>query len=96
MRFFFHEEAEEEFDRAVQYYEEQRPGLGLEFAEEVYGAVARIIEFPNAWSPMSPRTRRCLVHRFPFGVIYQAKAKVIRIVAVADLRRRPGYWRNRE
>lgn len=96
MRFFFHEEAEEEFDRAIQYYEEQRPGLGLEFAEEVYGAIARIIEFPKAWTPMSPRTRRCLVHRFPFGVIYQVKAEVVRIVAVADLRRRPGYWRERE
>jgi plasmid stabilization system protein ParE len=96
MKFFFHEGAEEEFDEAIRYYEERRPGLGLEFAEEVYGAIARIVEFPNAWTSMSKRTRRCLLHRFPFGVIYQVRSEAIRIIAIADLRRRPGYWRGRE
>jgi len=48
MRFYFHPDADAEFDRAVEYYEQCQPGLGLEFAEEVYAAIARVIEYPGA------------------------------------------------
>ena len=95
MRFFFHEDAEAEFNKAVDYYEECRPGLGLEFAQEVYAAILRVVQYPDAWSPMSKNTRRCLTHRFPFGVIYRLKSNYIEIIAVADLRRHPSYWRDR-
>jgi len=95
MNFYFHEDAETEFDRTVEYYEDSQPGLGLEFAQEVYTAITRIIQFPDAWSPMSKNTRRCLVNRFPFGIIYQVKSDYVRIIAVADLRRRPSYWKDR-
>ena len=96
MKFYFHEDAESEFDKAVDFYEDCQRGLGLEFAQEVYATIALIIRFPDAWSPMSINTRRCLVNRFPFGVIYQMKSDAVHIIAVADLRRRPDYWLNRE
>ena len=95
MRFYFHPEANAEFDRAVEYYEQCQLGLGLEFAEEVYAVIPRIIEYPDAWSAMSKNTRRCLTNRFPFGVIYQVKTDGLRIIAVANLHRRPGYWKER-
>jgi len=95
MRFYFHEHAEVEFNKAVEYYEGCRNGLGIEFAQEIHAAIDRIIQYPEAWSPMSRNTRRCLVNRFPFGVIYQVKSGSLRIIAVADLRRRPAYWLNR-
>jgi len=96
MRFYFHEHAETEFDKAVEYYEDCRYGLGIEFAQEVFATIDRIIQYSEAWSPMSKNTRRCLVNRFPYGVIYQVKYSSVRIIAVADLRRRPGYWLYRE
>jgi len=46
MTFSFHPRAEQELDKAVRYYEECSSGLGLEFAEEVYAAIARIIAYP--------------------------------------------------
>jgi len=95
MRFHFHPEADAEFDKAVEYYEQRQSGLGLEFAEEVYAAIARIIEYPDAWSPMSKNARRCLINRFPYGVIYQVKTNDLRIIAIANLHRRPGYWKER-
>jgi hypothetical protein len=95
MNFRFHPQANEEFEEAVRYYEDRQAGLGLEFAEEVYGAIVRISEYPNAWSALSKNTRRCLVNRFPYGVIFQVKSKILRIVAVANLQRRPGYWKHR-
>jgi len=48
MKFLFHREAEREFDIAVEYYEGCRPGLGLEFAAEVYAAVKWIAAYPAA------------------------------------------------
>jgi plasmid stabilization system protein ParE len=95
MKFYLHEDAETELEKAVDYYEACHPGLGLEFAQEVYAAIARVVQFPDAWSPLSKSTRRCLLNRFPFGIIYRAKSNYLEVVAVADLRRRPGYWRDR-
>lgn len=95
MKFYFHEDAAAELENAVAYYDECRPGLGLDFAHEVYAAIARIVQFPEAWSPLSKNTRRCLVTRFPYGVIYRVKSDYIEVIAIADLRRRPGSWRSR-
>lgn len=85
MKFKFHPEAELEFDEAVRYYEECQAGLGLEFAEEVYGTISRIAAYPDAWSMLSKSTRRCLVNRFPYGVLYQVKSGMLRIVACIDV-----------
>lgn len=95
MKYSFHPEAEIELDQAVAYYEERQSGLGLELAEEVYAAIIRINEYPDAWTPMSKNTRRALLSRFPYGLIYQVKPGHLRIIAVADLRRTPGYWKKR-
>jgi hypothetical protein len=95
MRFYFHEEAEAEFDKAVAYYEECQRGLGLDFAREVYEAINHIVQFPDAWARVSTIVRRCLVKRFPFGILYRVEKDAIEIVAIADLRRRPDYWKHR-
>jgi plasmid stabilization system protein ParE len=95
LTFSFHPRAEQELDKAVHYYEECSSGLGLEFAEEVYAAIARIIAYPKACMRLSKHTRRCLVNRFPFGGIFQVKATEFRIIAVANLNRKPGYWKRR-
>lgn len=75
------------------YYEREHPGLGLAFLNEIDAAVDRILRFPNAWHPLSHRSRRCRTHRFPFGVLYQIRADEILITAVMDLRRDPQRWR---
>ena len=95
MRYSFHPSAEFELNEAIDYYEECRPGLGLEFAREVYSAIQRIIHFPEAWSRLSENTRRCLTNRFPYGVIYQILDEGLLILAVMQLNRKPGYWKDR-
>lgn len=95
MRFQFHEFAEEEFDKAIEFYESCSQGLGVDFSKEIYAAIERIVRHPDAWTPISKNTRRCLANRFPFGVIYKILNDCIYIIAVADLRRRPNYWRDR-
>ncbi len=49
MKYIFQEEAEEELNRQIDYYEEIQPGLGEDFFEEVIAAIFRIMDNPTAW-----------------------------------------------
>lgn len=91
----FHPEAEAEFLDQIEYYESREPGLGYEFALEVTSAVQSILSFPRAWPLLEGDVRRCLVRRFPFGILYSPEPDGIFILAVMDLRREPGYWKHR-
>ena len=95
MKFTFHPDADAEFDQAVAYYEARQSGLGLELADEVLATIARILDHPKAGSLFSRNTWRCLTKRFPYGIIYQIHEDTVRIIAVAHLSRRPGFWENR-
>jgi ParE toxin of type II toxin-antitoxin system, parDE len=77
--------AQAEFAEAVAYYNAQRDGLGEEFAEEVQRTIARIREYPEAWSLLSRRTRRCPTNRFPYGIIYQIRGHTLLIISVPGL-----------
>ncbi len=70
-------------------------GLGYEFAAEVKQTLARILQFPDAWHPLSGRTRRCRTKRFPYGEIYQLRGDLVLIVAVMHLSRHPDSWKSR-
>ena len=97
MKYSFHPEAKEEFLETIDYYESCSKGLGLEFADEIYSTIQRILQFPTAWTKFSENTRRCLTKRFPFGVIYQTskdKDEIV-IIAVMQVNRKPGYWKKR-
>ncbi len=87
--------AEKEFVEAVNYYNQQCPGLGYEFAAELKAACNRIISFPNAWPPFSIRARRCIINRFPYGVLYQIRTDSILVVAIMHLKRDPVKWQER-
>ena len=96
MIFSFHPEAKEEFDKAIEYYENLAPGLGYDFALEVHSAIKRSIGHPNAWAVLDGDVRRSLVRRFPYGVLYSEEPAGIFILAVMNLHRDPGYWKNRK
>ncbi len=87
--------AQMELDDAVEYYNFEVPGLGETFLAEVLNALDRIARFPEAWHPCSKRTRRCQTRRFPYGIIYQKREKEILVVSVANLHRKPDYWKDR-
>ena len=81
--------AEIEFKEAVAYYNNECPGLGYEFANEIQKVFDRIVQNPEAWTSLSKRTRRCLVSRFPYGFVYQLRQDEILIIAIMHLHRDP-------
>ena len=87
--------AEQELDDAYEWYEDQMPGLGQEFLAEIDEAVHRITTWPGAHAVLKGGLRRCLVRRFPYGLIYGIDEQTIIIVAVGHLHRKPFYWTRR-
>ena len=90
-------EAKQELAAAAAWYEERREGLGLELVAEVDAVFAAIARSPRRF-PLYPRVtselgvRRAAARRFPYSIAFIEFPNVIRVVAVAHERRRPGYW----
>jgi plasmid stabilization system protein ParE len=89
--------ASDELTDAVRWYEAQRPGLGAELFDAVVATIDGIERRPEigAAAYADPETRRVLVERFPYQVVYRFEMNQIVILAVAHLKRRPGYWQHR-
>ena len=88
--------AEEEMYEAAKFYQSQTLGLGLDYLSEVERAITSISQYPLTWPKIEGELRRRLVRRFPFAILYFIESEEIVIVAVAHLRRRPGYWKERK
>lgn len=95
MKIKFLQEAQFELDEAVDFYNQELPGLGDRFLQEVLNAIERIVQFPNAWHPLSANTRRCQTRVFPYGLIYSEVEDEILIIAVSNLHRNPTHWQDR-
>jgi hypothetical protein len=93
-------EAVEELEEAAAWYERARPGLGHRFAADVEEAVDRIEEAPLSFASVvrfgaDLVVRRALLHQFPYSIVFLPLAADLRVLAIAHLHRRPGYWRGR-
>lgn len=88
----FHDLAKVELNEAAQYYEQRSAGLGSAFVGEVERCTAVILEHPQAGAIVAGSIRRRMLQRFPYALLYRAKPEQLRILAVMNLRRRPGYW----
>ena len=91
----FHPDAETEFLDSISYYEGQSPGLGATFRMAVDEAIEQAASTPLLWPVFSQRARRCLIRRFPYGILYRVGTEGIYIVAVMNLHRHPDYWKHR-
>ena len=71
MEYRFHPHARSELDDALTYYLKVNPELARDFLSEVESAIARILQFPEAWTKLSPTIRRCRTRRFQYGIVYK-------------------------
>jgi hypothetical protein len=91
--------AEREMMGAAERYEQETPGLGIEFLEAITSAVSllrkqrflgRIVAANNL-----PDVREYVLPRFPYSLIYRVRDTDLTVVAVSHQHRRRGYWQNR-
>lgn len=91
----FEAEAAEEFYRAVAYYQAQSAGLGAALISDLDRIADLVVANPEMGSPGPSGTRRVLLARFPFLVVYKLVDGEPAVVAFAHQRQEPGYWLDR-
>ncbi len=90
------QQAFEELNDAIAYYEEQQAGLGLRLKDEVDRHVSWISD--NSTVPRIRRGgyRRVNLEAFPYYIAYIIREDTLWILAVAHGHRKPGYWIKRK
>jgi plasmid stabilization system protein ParE len=101
----FHPRARDELLEAEDCYQARSSLSAVAFRREIAKAIRMIADNPLWYSPGEGGTRRFILPKFPFSVVYRVGAghsktpdltgADILIVAVAHHKRRPGYWLNR-
>src|SRR5579863_6527142 len=91
----FHPEAWSELEAADDWYLSRDVDASLGFLSEIDAAIERISEAPQRWPKYLHGTRRFVVQRFPFSIVYLDGTEVLTIIAVAHSKRKPGYWKHR-
>ena len=94
------EEASDEAVAAAAWYDQEKPGLGVEF-EQALDAALDLLE--EEMAPLVPvpgmseakRAMRLLLRRFPYSIVIRESDDEYVVVAVAHQHRRPGYWKHR-
>lgn len=96
----FAPEALAELLEAAGWYEARQTGLSDRFLDEVEQLLAFVASRPRSFArlpdvPPDLVVRRALLPRFPYALIFLDSGTRARVLAVAHLRRRPGYWLGR-
>ena len=87
-------QAERELEGYHRYYEAQA-GRGRDFVQAMEAGVRRIQEAPMQGPAYLHGTRRLVVFRYPFSIVYLADDPRPVVIAFAHQRRKPGYWARR-
>lgn len=88
-------EASRELEDALEWYLQRSLQAAEAFLRETERAVAVITEAPGIWPLFEAGTRRYILNRFPYNIIYREAEGGIEVVAVAHHKRRPRYWYSR-
>jgi toxin ParE1/3/4 len=82
-------------EEADSWYLSHSYDVSAEFLSVLYAALEDISQAPQRWPQYIYGTRRFVIQRFPFSVVYLDDPELLSIVAVAHSKRRPGYWKDR-
>jgi len=93
----FHPEAAQEAQAAYRWYRERSRPAATALMEELDRAVEQVTSSPLRWPTYLHGTRRYVLRRFPFSLVYRVPTgdQPLLIVAVAHAKRRQGYWQTR-
>jgi len=90
-----HDDALAELKSALRWYLERSESAADGFVAEIDRAIALITATPARWPSGERGTRKFVLARFPYAVIYREKLLTIQILAIAHGHRRPHYWEER-
>lgn len=84
-----------EIDEAYLWYESRRSGLGEQFLADVNQTLDRVREMPELYAVVKRDTRRAMLERFPYSLLYWLVNSEVVVVACFHARRNPRRWQDR-
>jgi len=87
--------ADLDVEAAFEWCENERPGLGLEFLDELRASYNRIADGPLKYEELRGGIRRALFKRFPYAVYFAIERDIVVVVAVLHASRDPAEWQCR-
>jgi toxin ParE1/3/4 len=87
--------AQAELDEAIDWYERQQAGLGVEFADRVQAVFDQISATPEMHAIVYSDVRTALIRQFPYSVYYRIRADRVVVLAVFHNKRNPNIWKSR-
>jgi plasmid stabilization system protein ParE len=92
----FQPAARTEFAGVISWYEQERPGLGKAFAQEVYQALEQAQAQPERFCQVRGRARKIRLKRFKaYAVYFASKDDVFSVLAVFHSARKPADLQHR-
>lgn len=91
----YHPEAELETIAALRWYKTRSVSAAVAVDEALTKAEVATLKHPDRWPAYLHGTRLYLFDGFPYGLVYLPEESGGCGVAVAQLHRRPGYWKTR-
>jgi plasmid stabilization system protein ParE len=88
-------EAEDDLKEAFSWYEDKRTGLGYDFLLQVDAGINFINKNPEVHPIEYKGTRKHVIKRFPYKIIYLVEKENIIILAVIHGKRRPDLIKKR-
>lgn len=82
----------QELRDAIAYYEAEQVGSGSRLEMEVQQVLQLIKEFPEIGLKDTKRTRRIVLSRFPYKIVYLIIDKQLVVIAFVHMHRKPDYW----
>lgn len=80
---------------AVRWYDIHAPHIVPQFRDALRTALMRIAENPKQFSSAPKNTRRALLRRFPYILVFRETHDAVYIVAVFHTSRDPLIWKRR-
>lgn len=87
--------ARADLDDALTWYADHAPEMLPQFRDALRVVVERIETNPRQFPPSPRQTRRALLRRFPYLVIFREQSEAVYVVAVFHTSRDPRIWRER-
>ncbi len=91
----FHPEAQDEYERALAWYQARSHRASARFEAEVQRLLGLVQLNPESFPAFDDDHRFVVLRRFSYTLVYQIHADRIFVMAVAQAGQRPGYWHGR-
>ena len=94
-KLLFTQAARADLADAVRWYDTHAPHVVPQFRDTLRAALIQIAENPKQFPPALKNTRRALLRRFPYILIFREMDDAVYVVAVFHTSRDPLIWKRR-